>query len=158
MRRPSLDLVRLGASALMSSWLVVGASGCARQHSTPFLNERAAAERHYASGHYSRAAAAWRNASQHAEHRDDRVEALYRAAAAHQRAGDSQAAHAAYLEVIELAPNGPRAARATFELAWLDIEGGDAARGEQGLRAMMLRYQESALAGRAFVGLGDRLE
>src|SRR5262245_35422121 len=138
MRRPSLDPGTLRASALIGCWLVLLAAACARQHSTPFLNERAAAERHYASGHYSQAAAAWRNASQHAEHRDDRVEALYRAAAAHQRAGDFQAARAAYLEVVELAPSGPRAARAAFELAWLDIEGGNPTRGEQALRAVML--------------------
>lgn len=122
------------------------------------MNEKAEAERHYAHGRYSQAATSWREAAGRAEHDDDRVEALYRAAAAHQRARDTAAARTAYLEVLKLAPEGPRAARAAFELAWLDIEGGHAARGEQGLLDVTLRYQDSALAGRAFVGLANRLE
>lgn len=138
--------------------LVLGACACARQHSTPFLNERAAAERHYANGRYEEAAAAWRKVAKAAEHRDDRAEALYRAAAAHQRAGDSEAARAGYHEVLDLAPEGARAARAAFELAWLDIESGATERGEQALLSVTLRYQDSALAGRAFAGLVNRLE
>ncbi len=122
------------------------------------MNGRAEAERHYAHGRYSQAAAAWREAAEHAEHQDDRVEAIYRAAAAHQRARDTPAARAAYLEVLRLAPKGPRAARAAFELAWLDIEGGDPVRGERALLELTLRYQDSALAGRAFTGLARRYE
>src|SRR5690349_18578056 len=86
--------------------MVLGACACARQHSTPFLNERAAAERHYASGRYQESAEAWRAVAKDAEHRDDRAEALYRAAAAHQRAGDTAAARASYREVLELSPDG----------------------------------------------------
>jgi len=138
--------------------LVLGVCACARQHSTPFLNERAAAERHYANGHYAEAAEAWHQVAKDAEHRDDRTEALYRAAAAHQRAGDLEAARASYREVLELAPEGARAARAAFELAWLDIEHGDTRRGEQALLSVTVRYQDSALAGRAFSGLLKRLE
>jgi len=122
------------------------------------MNERAQAERHYAHGRYSQAATSWREAAAHAEQQDDRVEALYRAAAAHQRARDVPAARAAYLEVLKLAPEGPRAARAAFELAWLDLESGNTARGERGLIEVMLRYQDSALAGRAFAGLASRRE
>ncbi|HEU5076101.1 MAG TPA: tetratricopeptide repeat protein [Polyangiaceae bacterium] len=142
----------------LGCFLILAMCACARQHSTPFMNERAEAERHYAHGRYSKAAASWREAARHAEHHDDRVEALYRAGAAEQRAGESAAARDTYLEVLELAPHGPRAARAAFELAWLDIEGGDTTRGEQNLLAVTLRYQDSALAGRAFIGLMNRLE
>lgn len=122
------------------------------------MNQRAAAERHYTHGRYSEAAAAWREAAGHAEHRDDQAEALYRAAAAHQRGADAATARAAYLEVLKLDPTGHRAARAAYELAWLDIEGGHTARGEQALLDVTLRYQDSALAARAFVGLKNRLE
>lgn len=132
------------------------ACACARQHTTPYKNERAQAERHYAHGRYSEAASSWRRAAGHAEHRDDRVEALYRSAAAHERARNIPAARAAYVEVLKLAPRGSRAARAAFELAWLDIEQGRTARGERGLLEVMLIYQDSALAGRAFTGLASR--
>ena len=138
--------------------LVLGACACARQHSTPYLNERAAAERHYASGRYAEAAEAWGKVAKDAEHQDDRAEALYRAAAARQRGGDTAAARASYREVLALAPDGPRAARAAFELAWLEIERGDTRSGERALLDVTLRYQDSALAGRAFAGLASRLE
>lgn len=158
MPRAPLDHLRRAMHPRVGCFLILAMCACARQHSTPFVNERAEAERHYAHGRYSKAAASWREASGHAEHHDDRVEALYRAAAAEQRAGENAAARGMYLEVLKLAPDGPRAARAAFELAWLDIERGDTARGEQNLLAVTLRYQDSALAGRAFIGLMNRLE
>jgi len=121
------------------------------------MNSRAEAERHYSNGRYAEAADSWRQASKSAEHRDDRVEALYRAAAAYQRAGEPATARDTYAEVVQLAPDGARAARAAYELCWLDIERGDVARGERCLIDVTLRYQDSALAGRAFARLVQRV-
>src|SRR6186713_2697340 len=130
MPRAVLDrLTRARPRARLGCLLILAllAFACARQHSTPFMNSRAQAERHYSSGRYADAAASWRQASKSAEHRDDRVEALYRAAAAYQRAGELATAREAYAEVLQLAPDGARAARAAYELCWLDIERGEVA-------------------------------
>ena len=121
------------------------------------MNSRAQAERHYANGRYADAADSWRQASKSAEHRDDRVEALYRAAAAYERAGEPETAREAYTEVLQVAPDGARAARAAYELAWLEIERGDVLGGERRLIDVTLRYQDSALAGRAFARLVNRV-
>jgi tetratricopeptide (TPR) repeat protein len=122
------------------------------------VNSRAQAERQYANGRYADAADSWRQAARSAEHRDDQTEALYRAAAAYQRAGESETAREVYAELLQVAPDGARAARAAYELAWLDIERGDVSRGERQLLDVTLRYQDSALAGRAIARLVSRVQ
>lgn len=134
------------------------ASACARQHSTRFLEARAAAERDYSSGRYEQAAHAWRSAGEAAKHEDDRIEAIYRAASAYERAERNDDARATYLELLRLAPASSRAPRAAYDLALLELRLGEVEQGEARLEGIITRYQASALAGRAFALLMRRLE
>lgn len=144
-------------SALVGCLALCG-MGCAATKPEPFLNERARAERHYSHGRYAEAATAWKRAAAATDRRSDETEAHFRAASAELRAGNLEAAARSYKRVLAIAPDGSRAARAAYELGLIEIEQGRPEQGEKQLALVITRYQESALAERAFLRLLSRLE
>ncbi len=134
------------------------ASGCAKAYPEPYLNERASAERNYTSGRYREAALAWQRASNSTPDASDRSEAVFRAAAAYQRAGDFEHATQLYRQLLEAKPAAERAPRAAYELALIEEKEGAELESKARLHWLITRYPRSAMAGRAFERLLRRIE
>ena len=133
------------ASALLVAWL----PACASSQPAALKSIRAGAERHYTHGRYSQAATAWEQAAAGSAG-SERAEATYRAGAAHQRAGHLVAASRSYRLVLTQFPESARAPRAAYDLALIQLAQGERQRGYAQLRQVIVQYQTSAMAGRAF--------
>ncbi len=110
---------------------------------------RAGAERHYTHGRYAEAAADWERAAAVEPEREARAEAIYRAGAAHQRAGNLLAATRSYQLISRQFADSARAPRAAYELALISLAQGHRDRGHAELRQVIVSYQTSAMASRA---------
>jgi len=110
---------------------VVVTLGCAPTYGDAYLNSIAAGERAYGAGRYDEAARAYDEAAERALRVKDRDEARFLEARTFQRAGRWGDASASYRKLIAVSPRGPRAARAEFELADLEIDHGNAEHGWQ---------------------------
>ena len=134
------------------------ALGCAPSLPRPYQAARAAAERSYAHGRYAEAARHWEHAATTTERRRDIVESHYRAAVAHARAGNRQAALGHYRWILESYPKSSRAARAAFNRAELHIAQGEEDEGYQELDAAIQKYPDSGLAAGALSRVVRRIE
>ena len=119
-------------------------SACARTLPEAYVRARDSAEKSYGSGDFGDAGQAWLEAAQRADTARDRSEARYRAATSFERSGQLDRAG----ELYTLLANGhsDRAARATFALADLRIQSGDAAGGTVALEAAFRKYPSSGVA------------
>ncbi len=125
---------------------LVCAVGCAAAQ-TPYTRERALAEAAYSKGDFARAVEHWSRARARADNPHDASEADYRRAATLERAGELDAAAAAY-RAIERS-RSERADRAAFARAELSLRRGELQTGYDLLRAAFLRFPNSGMARRA---------
>ncbi|MDI1448702.1 tetratricopeptide repeat protein [Polyangium sp. 6x1] len=136
---------RRGLGFVLAWWLV----GCGPSLGDAYERSFAAGQRAYHAGRYEEAAKSYEEAAGAAERVKDRDEALFLVARMHERRGAHADAKAALQKLAETSPQGPRAGRAAFELANLEIEHGDAERGYAMLFDATARYTKNGLARRA---------
>ncbi len=132
--------------ALAALLLACAALGCAPSLPIGFERERAAAERAYSAGRYEEAAERWLAAERAAERPIDRNEALYRAAASYERAGQRVEAQRLRDALLERSPRAERAARAAYDRALSQLDAGETAAGLRSLQELLERYPSSGLA------------
>ena len=145
--------------ARATSWLLLVALGaCAPNLPAAYVHARDAAESAYGSGHFAEAATLWLDAAKSARAARDRSEARYRAATSYERAGQPERARELYEQLAR--GQSERAARATFALADLRIQGGEQAQGLAALEAAARKYPSSGVANlalrRYFAALRDQ--
>jgi tetratricopeptide (TPR) repeat protein len=141
-------------SALLALFLL----GCAPLRGEAYLTPFAAGERAFHAGRYLEAARAFDAAATKAERVKDRDEARFLEARCYERESKWGEARAAYLRLIADSPDGPRTGRAIFDLAELEIQHGDAARGWAMLDEAMLKLPKHGLARPALRRLVDHAE
>jgi tetratricopeptide (TPR) repeat protein len=141
-------------SALLALFLL----GCAPLRGEAYLTPFAAGERAFHAGRYLEAARAFDAAAAKAERVKDRDEARFLEARCYERESKWGEARAAYLRLIADSPDGPRTGRAIFDLAELEIQHGDAARGWAMLDEAMLKLPKHGLARPALRRLVDHAE
>jgi tetratricopeptide (TPR) repeat protein len=132
--------------------------GCASGAGAGFLVAKGQGDRAYSSGRYEEAAGAYEEAGRRATRPRDRAEALYLEASAFARARSWQRARAVFGRLIAEIPASERAHRASFDLAELEIDAGNADRGFELLYAAMMKYPNDGLARRALERWLNRLE
>lgn len=133
------------------------ATACAPSVSEGFLRAKAAGDRALSAGRYEEAARAYREAADAAERQRDRDEALFLEAGVFQRARDFEKAKAAYRALLAESPSGERAGRASYELAWLEIETGNEAEGYALLERALREHPKAGPARRALKRYLDHL-
>ena len=122
------------------------AAGCAPMRGDAYLAAFAGAERAFHAGRFTEAAAAWDAAAERALRVKDRDEARFLEARAQGRAGLWAEERRTYDRLVADSPEGPRTVRARFDLAELDIDHGDAARGWAALEQLARRYPAHGLS------------
>ncbi len=133
---PALLLAALGPACL----------GCAPDLGDAYVAAFAAGERAFHAGRFVEAAAAWDGAAAKAKRVKDRDEARFLEARAFERAAQWPDARATYQRLAADSPDGPRTGRAIFELAALEIDHGDAAKGWTMLDDAARRFPGHGLA------------
>jgi TolA-binding protein len=120
--------VRAGglAKAALVALLV---AACGPNLGAAYERSFAAAQRAHDARRFEEAARAYEQAAKDARRVKDRDEALFLAARMHDKRGAYDKARAVLTRLVAVSPQGPRAGRAAFELAELEIEHGDAERG-----------------------------
>lgn len=131
--------------ARLVALLLSGALLACASTQTAYQRQAQLAEQAYEQGDYALAAEHWRAAHQVAESRRDGDEARYRGARCLLRAGKTEEGEQL---LSELAATGgrDRAPRAAFDLAFWEIENGDAARGHEQLLAALVRFPGHGVA------------
>ena len=129
----------------LAVWML-GLVACAPSLPDAFVRSRAAAERAYVNGRYDEAAQHWNEAAKAAESNRERHEARYRAAASLARAGRREEAIAALEWIERETPNSPRAARAAYDRADLEIASGRREKGHRLMADVVRRHPRSGLA------------
>ena len=122
-------------------------AACAPTLPAAYVKSRDAAESAYEKGQFGLAAEQWLAAAESAGSARDRSDARYRAAASYERAGRDADARKWY--GVLASGKSERAPRATFALADLRLESGDASGGLAQLEAAIRKYPSSAIAGLA---------
>ena len=122
------------------------AAGCAPVRGDAYLAAFAGAERAFHAGRFTEAAAAWDDAAGRALRVKDRDEARFLEARAQGRAGLWAEERRSYERLVADSPSGPRTVRARFDLAELDIEHGDAARGWKTLEQIARQHPAHGLS------------
>jgi TolA-binding protein len=117
---------------------VLGCGG--PRHGEAFLGSFRAAQRAHNAGRYAEAAEGFAKAARVAQRVKDRDEALFLAARMKEKLGRWDEARKDYRELARVSPDGPRTARAVFDLAHLEIEHGDEAAGWALLERAIERY------------------
>jgi tetratricopeptide (TPR) repeat protein len=145
--------MRLPRSPFAAVALALAVAGCAPSIPDAFARPFAAGQRALSAGRYDEAARSFDAAAAHATRVKDRDEARYLEARAKQRSGRFDDARATYDRLIADSPTGPRAARADFDRAELEIDRGDAERGFSMLREAVLRHPNHGVARAAFTRL-----
>lgn len=138
--------------------LAWAASACAPSVGEGFLRAKASGDRAQSAGRYEEAARAYREAADSARRPRDRDEALFLEAGTHRRARDTAKAAAVYRMLIAESPRGERTPRASFELAWIEIETGDVDEGHAMLERALRSYPRSGPARRGLDRLLSHLE
>ncbi|MEM6787158.1 MAG: tetratricopeptide repeat protein [Myxococcota bacterium] len=139
---------RRRASALGLA-LSLASSGCgAPDYGEAYLASFRAGLRAQSAGRFAEASDAFARAAERARRRKDRDEASFLVARSLERAGRMHEARAAYLALVEMSPDGPRAGRAAFEAASIDIAHGEADRGWAALRRTLERHPDHGVASR----------
>jgi tetratricopeptide (TPR) repeat protein len=109
------------------------------------LESQAAASRAYSAGRYEEAAGYYANAAQASDRVRDRDEMLFLQACSYQRAGQFKQAREVLERLLKESPNGERSARASFEIAYMEIDHGDEASGYSMLGQFLFRYPDTGL-------------
>jgi tetratricopeptide (TPR) repeat protein len=121
-------------------------AGCAPERGEAYDAAFAAGERAFHAGRWADAAEVWDGAAGRARRVKDRDEARFLEARAFERAEKWAEARATYQRLAADSPDGPRTARAVFELASLEIAHGDAAHGWTMLDEAARRFSGHGLA------------
>ncbi|UQA59355.1 tetratricopeptide repeat protein [Polyangium aurulentum] len=121
-------------------------SACGPSLGDAYERSFAAGRRAHHAGRYEEAARAYEQAARDAKRVKDRDEALFLVARMHDKRGAHVEAKAALARLASVSPDGPRAARAAFEQAHLEIEHGDAERGWTMLLEATRKYPRNGLA------------
>jgi predicted Zn-dependent protease len=127
-------------------WLATGAAGlaCAPTLPAAYVEHSDAARRATSGGRHDEAAQHWAAAAETADGKRHADEARYRQASSLQRAGKADEARSVLRHLAEA--SGGRAARAAFDLAYIELEQGDATKGLTALRRAILEHPDSGLA------------
>jgi TolA-binding protein len=131
-------------------WLALAiglASGCGPSYGEAFVRSFSAARRAYSAGRYAEAETLFADAAQDAQRVKDRDEANFMRARSNEKLERWPNAQQAYRTIV--ATSGPRAPRAAFQLARLQIAHGDEEAGYQALAEAIARYPENGAARRA---------
>lgn len=128
--------------------------GCAPSLPPDYVEHSSAARAAYGRGEYERAAEHWHAARSAAPNDKHREEALYRQAVSLQRAGRHDEARALLARLATSGTSG-RSARAEFDVAYAELERGDARKGEELLERALTRHPDSGMSIRAALRLLD---
>jgi TolA-binding protein len=120
-------------------------AACAPAYGDAYLAQLAAGRRAYHAGRYVEAARAYDEAAAKALRVKDRDEARFMQARSFERAERWREAEDAYRRLVADSPRGPRAPRAAFDIAELEIKHGDEARGWRLLEEAADRYPNHGL-------------
>src|SRR5690242_1513636 len=105
------------------------ALGCAPAYGDAYTAAFAKGERELHAGRYEEAARAFDDAAGKARRVKDRDEAIFLVARAQEKSGRWTDARATYERLRKTSPDGPRAGRAMFVIADIEIDHGDAEKG-----------------------------
>lgn len=136
---------KLGAPIVLACAL----SACGPSLGAAYETAFAAGQRASHAGRYEEAAREYGRAAKHATRVKDRDEALFLVARMHEKRGAYAEARAAYEHVNKTSPDGPRAARAAYDMALVEIEHGDAERGYAMLLDATYKYPKHGSARRS---------
>ncbi len=131
--------------------------GCVPASGEAFLDAFYAAKRAYQAGRYEEAASHYRRAAEVARRVKDRDEALFLEARMRERQKRPLEAQQIYQELVDVSPEGPRTARAVFEIAEIEIAHGESERGWAMLRAAVVRYPDHGSARRGLTRWVERV-
>jgi TolA-binding protein len=137
----------VAGAALVGAGALLGCGAPAPAES--FLLAMAEGRRAYTAGRYAEAAESYRRAAALGTRVKDRDEGLFLEARMYQRLGRDADAAETYRRLVRVSADGPRTVRAIFELANIEIEHGDAARGWAALEAAVVRYPNHGSARKA---------
>lgn len=137
--------LKVGAPIILALTL----SACAPSLGRSYEKSFAAGQRAYNAGRYEEAAKSFEEAAEIATRVKDRDEAWLLVARMHEKRGSYPEAHAAYARITKDSPDGPRAARAAYDAALVEIAHGDAERGYQMLLEATHTYPRHGSARRA---------
>jgi tetratricopeptide (TPR) repeat protein len=129
----------LSSAALLLA-VALSVPACGPSYGEAFVRPFRAAQRAYGAGRYQEAAQLFERAAGQASRLKDRDEAYFMQARMFERLGRWDLVGATYRRLIELSPQGPRTARAVFELAEVEIGHGDATAGWRQLKAAIEAY------------------
>ena len=130
--------------------------GCSPEYGQAYLVAIATGQRALHAGRYDDAAVAFEDATAKALRVKDRDEALFMKARARERAKRWREARAEYERLRSTSPRGPRAARALFGIAELEIKHGDAAVGWKVLDDAIRAYPQHGITRLAIRRFVDR--
>lgn len=153
LRRPSWKRAArlLGAAAGFA--VLVATVACAPARGEGYLSAFTAGQRAQRAGRFDEAAQHYGDAAHQAERVKDRDEALFLQGRALERGGRVKDARAVYESLQK--QSGPRAARAEFEIAQLEMNHGDAMRGRELLFQAARRNPTHGLARSALKQLSE---
>jgi tetratricopeptide (TPR) repeat protein len=144
----------LGAALSFAALVSVSAlSACAPARGEGYLHAFTAGQRAQHAGRFDEAARFYGEAAKSAERVKDRDEALFLQGRALERAGRVRDARAVYEAMLK--QPGPRTARAEFEIALLEIDHGDEAKGRELLFQALRRNPKHGLARNALKQLSE---
>ncbi len=124
-------------------------AACAAGPSEAFERSFYAAKRAYAAGRYEEAARLYEEAAEDASRVKDRDEATFMQARMYEKLERWPDAQDTYRRLEELSPRGPRAGRASYEQAEIEIDHGDAAKGWRALAEALRAHPDHGSARRA---------
>ncbi len=136
---------KVGAPIILATLL----SACAPNLGEAYQRSFAAGQRAFHAGRFEEAARAFETAAQEATRVKDRDEALFEVARMHEKRGAYAEARDAYERVTKTSPTGPRAARAAYDMALVEVDHGDAERGYKLLLDATYKYPRHGSARRA---------
>jgi tetratricopeptide (TPR) repeat protein len=129
--------------------LAMAISACGPSLGAAYEHAFAAGQRAYHAGRYEEAARDFEQAAEKATRVKDRDEALFEVARMHEKRGAYVEAHAAYERITKVSPDGPRAARAAYDMALVEVDHGDAERGYLLLLDATFKYPRHGSARRS---------
>lgn len=129
--------------------LAAAVSACGTSIGVEYEHSFAAGQRAFHAGRYEEAARDFEQAAEKATRVKDRDEALFEVARMHEKRGAYAEAHAAYARITKTSPDGPRAARAAYDMALVEVDHGDAERGYALLLEATFKYPRHASARRS---------
>lgn len=141
--------MRFGVSLGLVVALWALASGCGGpDYGEAFVASFHAAQRAHVAGRYAEAADKYGVAAGDAQRVKDRDEAFFMQARMYEKLARWAEARERYETILRTSPRGPRAGRAAFEIATIEIEHGDLERGYGALAEAIRRYPNHGSARR----------